>query len=308
MQRVRQFISRVAPIDATVLIEGESGTGKELVARAIHEASPRRNGRFVAIACGAIPRDLVESELFGHEKGAFSSAAFRRVGKFELASGGTLFLDDLPTLPLETQAKLLRALAEREICRVGSNQLIPVDVRLVASTNQDLEAQVKAGAFREDLYHRVQGVPLLMPPLRERDGDVDELLELFMARACQRHKLPRPRIHPQVQSALRSYPFPGNVRQLMNLAETLVVLAQGGEVQPADLPPAILRYAAPADSVSEAAPEVGQLKAAVHEFERRYLIKALEQAGNNQSKAARNLGIHRNTLLLKLQELGIKQG
>jgi DNA-binding NtrC family response regulator len=299
MKSLRERISRVAAHDSTVLITGESGTGKELVARAIHAQSSRRKERFVAIACGSIPSDLVESELFGHEKGAFSSAYATRIGKFEHASGGTLFLDDVSTLPLGIQAKLLRVLQEREFSRLGSNRVIAVDVRVLSSTNEDLSALVSKGLFREDLYWRLCGVPVQLPPLREREDDVWELFQHFVAEVCGNHRRPVLAINETVQKALRSHRFPGNVRELKHLAETVVVLSDEEEIGVAALPMQLILQAKgrPLEQVP--------LKMAVHEFERQVILRTLKAADGNQSRAAGLLGIHRNTLLLKMAELNI---
>jgi DNA-binding NtrC family response regulator len=314
MRRVRERLVRIGSIDATVLITGESGTGKELAARAIHEHSGRREGRFVAINCAAIPRDMVESELFGHEKGAFTSAVAIRIGKFEYASGGTLLLDDVPNLPLETQAKLLRVLEDKAITRLGSNRSIPVDVRVIASSNQDLKALVDSGGFRADLYYRLNGVPVDLPSLRDRGGDLEELLSLFVERACQRHRLSVPQVHPRVIEALKLHAFPGNVRELQNLAETLVVLCEDGMILPEALPASILAAVEKKEEPFKPSPGMDILGSAsnaglrdtVRTFERQVLVQALKQAGANQSQAARDLGVHRNTLVLKIQEYSIE--
>jgi DNA-binding NtrC family response regulator len=299
MKAVRERIARVAAHDSTVLITGESGTGKELVARAIHAQSNRRKGRFVAIACGSIPADLMESELFGHEKGAFSSAYATRIGKFEHADGGTLFLDDVSTLPIGSQVKLLRVLQEREFNRLGSNRVIAVDVRVISSTNEDLLALVQKGFFREDLYWRLCGVPLVLPPLRERGDDMWELFQHFVGEICANYKRPPLRVAEGVQKALRAHLFPGNVRELKHLAETVVVLSDGQEIGMASLPMQLMLQ-------DKSRPlEQLPLKMAVHEFEKQIILRTLKTANGNQSRAADILGIHRNTLLLKMAELDI---
>ncbi len=299
IRQLRERITKVAAHESTVLIIGESGTGKELVARSIHAQSARRKGRFVAISCGAIPENLVESELFGHEKGAFSSAYTTRVGKFEYASGGTVFLDDVATLPMESQSKLLRVLQEREITRLGSNRIIPVDLRVISSTNQDLRELVQRGLFREDLYWRLSGVPITVPPLRERGDDVKELFVHFVKKICNAYRRPMPRISDAVLKALHSHSFPGNVRELMHLAETVVVLCEEDEIGVSTLPIQLIMEGAgqPMDQIP--------LKKAVHEFERQVIIRTLKAVRNNQSRAAELLGIHRNTLILKMLELNI---
>jgi two-component system response regulator AtoC len=299
MQQLRELITRVAAHDAVALIHGESGTGKELVAQSIHAQSARRRERFVAIGCGSMPADLVESELFGHEKGAFSSAYATRIGKFEYASGGTLFLDDVAVLPMSAQTKLLRVLQEREVSRLGSNRVIPVDVRVLSSTNVDLLEQVRKGLFREDLYWRLSGVPLRVPPLREREGDVEELLAHFLAEAAALHQRKVPAVSESVLKALRSHPFPGNVRELKHLAETLLVLCDNDTIGVSALP------------IQMILPSLGKpltnvpLKDAVREFERQVIVRTLRTTRGNQSRAADLLGIHRNTLLIKMSEMGI---
>jgi two-component system C4-dicarboxylate transport response regulator DctD len=299
MLELRTRIQRLAGHDSDVLIQGESGTGKELVARALHDHSRRAQGRFVAIGCGSIPADLVESELFGHEKGAFSSAHQARIGKFEHASGGTLFLDDVAALPQAAQAKLLRVLQEREITRLGSNRVIPVDVRVLSSSNVDLAAMVKAGQFRDDLYWRLNGVPLALPPLREREGDVELLFNAFLAERCAALQRPVPNVSRAVREAVAGHAFPGNVRELKHLVETLLVLSDGEELRPEALPMQMLLRA-----------EEGQLgpkplREALRDFERQVITRALQGAQGNQSRAAESLGIHRNTLMVKMGELGI---
>ena len=300
MQELRELVARVAAHDSVVLIQGESGTGKELVARSIHAQSARRRERFVAISCGSIPGDLVESELFGHEKGAFSSAYNTRIGKFEYASGGTLLLDDVAVLPLALQAKLLRVLQEREICRLGSNRQISVDVRLISSTNVDLMDLVKRGQFREDLYWRLRGVPVRVPALRERPGDAEELFTTFLAEVAGRYLRPVPRVAEAVWRSLRTHPFPGNVRELEHLVETLFVLCEEGEIGVSSLP--VQMFMRTDGRPLEQLP----LKQAVHEFERQVIHRTLRGTHGNQSRAADILGIHRNTLLLKMSELGIQ--
>jgi len=300
MQQLRSMITRVAAHDAVVLIQGESGTGKEMVARAIHAQSLRRRERFVAIGCGSVPGELVESELFGHERGAFSSAYATRVGKFEYASGGTLLLDDVAALPMAVQVKLLRVLQEREICRLGSNRVIPVDVRVISSTNVDLHELIRQGQFREDLYWRLSGVPVQVPPLRERGEDAVELFVAFLQEVARRYQKPVPNLTEGVLKAIRTHPFPGNVRELKHLVETLFILSDGENIDVSALPvQMILR--------SEGRPlERLPLKLAVREFERQVIRRTLRTTQGNQSRAADLLGIHRNTLLVKMVELGLQ--
>jgi len=227
---VRQMIARVAPSDARVLITGESGTGKELVASAIHDASPRRDKPFVRVNCAAIPRDLVESEMFGHERGAFTGATQTRIGRFELANHGTLFLDEVGDLGPDAQAKLLRAIEAKEIQRVGGNRVIRTDVRIISATNHDLQRAVKGGTFREDLFFRLQVIPLAIPPLRDRGDDILELVEHFSEQFLQRTGQAKPRWRSDALQLLRDYPWPGNVRELANIVERLAILHPGAEI------------------------------------------------------------------------------
>jgi len=229
-------VEQIAPVSSTVLIEGESGTGKELVARAIHRLSPRRNKPFIAVNVGALPETLLESELFGHEKGSFTGAAERRIGRFELADTGTLFLDEIGDVPLATQVKLLRVLEEREITRVGGTQSIPVDVRVVAATNNPLRDGVEDGRFRSDLYYRLNVLSIYLPPLRERREDIPILVRQFIAELSRQHDRPFNGISPEALEMLADYSWPGNVRELRNLVESMVVLAPGREIGPADIP------------------------------------------------------------------------
>jgi DNA-binding NtrC family response regulator len=229
-------VEQIAPVSSTVLIEGESGTGKELVARAIHRLSPRRNKPFIAVNVGALPETLLESELFGHEKGAFTGAAERRIGRFELADTGTLFLDEIGDVPLATQVKLLRVLEEREITRVGGTQTIPVDVRVVAATNNPLRDGVEEGRFRSDLYYRLNVLSIYLPPLRERREDIPILVRQFITELSRQHDRPFKGISAEALEMLAEYPWPGNVRELRNLVESMVVLAPGREIGPADIP------------------------------------------------------------------------
>ena len=229
-------VEQIAPVSSTVLIEGESGTGKELVARAIHRLGPRRNRPFIAVNVGALPETLLESELFGHEKGAFTGAAERRIGRFELANTGTLFLDEIGDVPLATQVKLLRVLEEREVTRVGGTQNIPVDVRVVAATNNPLREGVEAGRFRSDLYYRLNVLSIYLPPLRERREDIPVLVRQFIAELSRQHDRPFKGISPEALEILVEYEWPGNVRELRNLVESMVVLAPGREIGPSDIP------------------------------------------------------------------------
>ncbi len=307
MLEIFELIKKVAGTTSSVLITGESGTGKELIARSIHRESPRRNAPFVAVNCAAIPRELMESEFFGHEKGAFTGAYERNIGKFEFAHGGTLFLDEIGALPLNLQAKLLRVLQEREIVRVGSSRPIRVDVRIVAAANTDLAEAVRRGTFRSDLFFRLNVVPISLPPLRERRGDIPLLAEHFLKRFNRLFKKRVKGFSPKALEVLRRYAWPGNIRELENLIERLVVLASGDElITVKELPAELLDRQAPG-SLGLETMHGWTLKEARAAFERRYILQVLEQTEGNQSRAAQILGIHRNSLMAKLEELGIRE-
>jgi two-component system, NtrC family, response regulator AtoC len=310
-------LDRVADTPTTVLITGESGTGKELVARALHENSSRRDKPFIKVNCAAIPKDLMESELFGYERGAFTGAVTSKPGRFELASGGTLFLDEIGSIPVEMQVKLLRALQESEFERVGGVKTISVDVRLVAATNSDLKKEIAAGSFREDLDYRLNVVPIRLPSLRERAADIPLLLEHFVHKFNARLKKNVAGIEPLAKSLLTSYPWPGNIRELENVVERAVLFCDGPELRVADLP-ADVRDAnsgaqAPASTQPAAAGGPGQdglkeqVKAAMSRLERELIVKALEQTSGNVTHAARLLKISRKGLQLKMKELGLRE-
>ena len=312
MQLVRSMIEKVAETDATVLVRGESGTGKELVAREIHERnSARSSGAFVAVNCAALPSELIESELFGHEKGAFTGAAARRQGKFEQADGGTLFLDEIGDMSANVQAKLLRALEERRIERLGGNESIPVDVRIVSATHRPLEQEIAAGNFRADLFYRLQVVTIEIPPLRDRREDIPLLAGTFARAAAERYELP---VRPIAQSALRrlvDYKWPGNVRELKNTMDRAVIMAEGDELEGHDLP-AEITAGLPQGS-GEPSSEDNGLKVPFtadfredrREFERRYISRCLEHTQGNVTRAAEILGMHRQSLQHKLRQLGL---
>src|SRR5579875_570220 len=320
MQEIYKVIGRVAPTDATVLIQGETGTGKELVARTIHHHSDRR-GPFVALNCSAIPNELLESELFGYERGAFTGAVERRIGKFEAAAGGTLFLDEIADMPLALQAKVLRVLQEREFTRVGGREAIRADVRIVAATNQDLEAAVRAGRFREDLFFRLHVVRIHVPPLRERRADIPELIDFFIDKINRELGTSIVGVTDDVRERLIQHPWPGNVRELENTLRRAAVLARGRTLVAEDF--ALIGHGRPAGADAqplEAAvrERLAQLLADDHErpagdlyarlisaVERPLLELVLERAGGNQVKAAQMLGINRNTLRKKITDLGI---
>jgi len=304
MRRVFETIDRIADTDVTVLIRGESGTGKELVANALHFRSPRRARPFVKMNCAALSRELVESELFGHERGAFTGAIARREGKFEAADGGTLLLDECGDMPLETQAKLLRALQEKEFERVGGNQAIRVDVRVLAATNQDLEAAVRAGRFREDLYYRLKVVDLVIPPLSERREDIPLLVDHVLKDAAVRF---RRDLKPLTADALRAcvaHDWPGNVRELRSAVEQALLLAPGPEITPADL---FGNGSAPGDMpIAPAGLPFREAKERVVEaFERDFLLQALRRHSGNITKAAEEVGMYRQNFQQKMRELGL---
>ncbi|MEW5928070.1 MAG: sigma-54 dependent transcriptional regulator [Gemmatimonadota bacterium] len=309
VEAVRALIERVAATPARVLITGESGTGKELAAAAIHRLSPRAGGPFVRINCAAIPRDLVESEMFGHEKGSFTGATERRRGRFELASGGTLFLDEIGDLSLEAQAKLLRALEAGEIERVGGAEPIPVDVRVLSATNKDLRAEAAAGRFREDLFFRLHVIPLHLPPLRERREDVPLLVEHFLERNRVRFGLKAPRMAPSALEALARHPWPGNVRELGNIVERLTILHAGSEVGVAEIR-ALLAGAAVGsgpDTPGFRDGEDGSLSDRLDEYEKFLLLQALEAADGSMAEAARRLQTDRANLYRRMRRLGIER-
>ena len=298
LEEALNVVARAAPSRATVLLRGESGTGKELMARAVHEASPRAAHPFVAVNCAALNKGLIESELFGHEKGAFTGADARRVGRFEQADGGTLFLDELAEIPLDVQVKLLRVLQERKIERVGSGVEIEVDVRLIGATNRDLEALVAQGAFREDLFYRLNVVAVDLPPLRNRKGDIPLLADHFLARYAEENAKAVGAISKEALELLTRYAYPGNVRELQNIVERAVVMVRGAVVTRADLP-AEVQKAAPA-------PAADTLPAQVEELEKTAIAQALERAGGVQSRAAEMLGLTERNLRYKLKKYGLK--
>lgn len=300
--RVLDQAARVAQHDATVLIHGETGTGKELVARAIHHNSRRSNRPFVPINCGAIPADLVESELFGYARGAFTGALTNKTGRIESADGGTLFLDEIGELPLGAQVKLLRVLQEGEIPKLGQSAPVKVDVRIIAATHRDLSAMVEDGTFREDLYYRLAVVPLKIPPLRERREDIPGLIEALLQRIRERHNLPEIRLSPTVQQRLISYSWPGNVRQLENILERLLVLSSGDLITIEDLPEELISPSAPSAVLWPTLPEEGL---SLDEIERELISRALDKFKGNQSQAAKYLDISRRTLIYRMEKHGL---
>jgi transcriptional regulator with GAF, ATPase, and Fis domain len=300
MRAVYRFVSRVAPTDSTVLITGESGTGKELVARAIHRNSSRTAKPFVAINCAALTETLLESELFGHERGAFTGAVAQKRGKLEVADGGTVFLDEMGELAPALQAKLLRVLQEREFERVGGTRPIRIDIRVIAATNRNLGESVKAGAFRQDLYYRLNVVSIEMPPLRQRREDIPLLAAYFAARSGERSKRHVRGVSPEARACLMNYDWPGNVRELENSLERAVVLGSSEFILPEDLPEAVLETATPAGV------NMAQYHEAIAEAKKQVIMRAVEQAGGNYTEAAKLLGVHPNYLHRLIRNMNLK--
>jgi transcriptional regulator with GAF, ATPase, and Fis domain len=300
MRAVYRFVSRVAPTESTVLITGESGTGKELVARAIHRNSPRTAKPFVAINCAALTETLLESELFGHEKGAFTGAVAQKRGKLEVADGGTVFLDEMGELAPALQAKLLRVLQEREFERVGGTRPIRIDIRIIAATNRNLTESVKEGAFRQDLYYRLNVVSIEMPPLRQRREDIPLLAAYFAARSGERSKRHVRGVSPEARACLINYDWPGNVRELENSLERAVVLGSSEFILPEDLPEAVLETATPAGV------NMAQYHEAIAEAKKQVIMRAVEQAGGNYTEAAKLLGVHPNYLHRLIRNMNLK--
>ena len=296
---------RVARTDYPILIQGQSGTGKERLARAIHQLSERADRPFIIVDCGAIPENLLESELFGHEKGSFTGAHARQIGKLERAQGGTLVLDEIGELPLQLQVKLLRFLQEKKFERIGGTRTIQVDVGIIAATNKDLEKAVACGEFREDLYYRLNVIPIRVPPLRERDGDVPLLVHHFLRRHCREKEIPLKKLSKTAAAALDQYAWPGNVRELENLIERLVILTDSDEIGIEDLPPRI-RQQQFQKPVSRPFPELTEegmdLKKTLDELEDRLILDALKMAGGVKNKAAQLLGLNRTTLIEKMKK------
>ena len=294
-----RIMRQVAPTDVTVLITGESGTGKELVTRALHQNSRRSAKPLVTLNCAALPESLLESELFGHEKGAFTGAQAKKVGYIEYAEGGTLFLDEVGDMPLTTQVKLLRVLEQREIVRLGSNQAIPVDIRVVTATNKNLLEEVGAGRFREDLYFRLKVVQLEIAPLRERVVDIPPLVESFLAEFNERHGTAVEGVSPEAMRILQAQPWPGNVRELRNVVENMVVTGSHAVLQPSDLPPGL---AAPAQASPPASLGASLAGLTAKEVEREHIRATLEMVGGHRRKAAELMGIGERTLFRKIKE------
>jgi DNA-binding NtrC family response regulator len=327
LEQVFGVIEKVADTPSTVLITGESGTGKELIARALHNNSSRKGGAFIKINCAAIPKTLMESELFGYDKGAFTGAVASKPGRFELADQGTLFLDEIGDIPVEMQLKLLRVLQESEFERVGGIKTIKVDVRLVAATNRDLAREVQAASFREDLFYRLNVVPIHLPPLRERTGDIPLLAEHFIARFNERLKKQVTGIEPEALERLVAHPWPGNIRELENVLERTILFSEGSTIRASDLPPELSgSSAAPTAAAPAAAPaplpapppvasaptdgRASSLKEIVRQeterVERELIVRALEETGGNVTQAARTLKISRKSLQNKMKDFGLR--
>lgn len=321
MQALYKVLGKVAPSDVTVLITGESGTGKELVARAIHFNSPRLGKPFLALNCAAIPRELLESELFGHEKGSFTGATERKAGKFEQANGGTLFLDEIGDMPLELQAKLLRVLQEREITRTGGTNPIRVDVRIIAASNQNLKKMAQERTFREDLYYRLNVVPIELPPLRQRREDIPALLDYFLNRTREEYQTHARGVTPEALALLQAHPWPGNVRELEHALQRAALLSPDALLGPADFPDLLTEQVGEGNDVSLEGVIAAKLQGALmqmnlqemnnlydmvlHQMERPLINIVLDKTRGNQVRAAEVLGINRNTLRKKIQLLGI---
>jgi len=304
MHDVLQKLKRIAPTNAGVLIQGETGTGKELVAQAIHQNSPRKNKPFVALNCAALSENILESELFGHVKGAFTDASTDRVGKFEYAHGGTMFLDEVGDMPMATQIKLLRVLENGEITRVGSNDPVKVNVRIISATNRNLEDAIEAGAFRSDLYHRLKVVTIRLPTLRERSQDIPMLIDYFLRQFARQHGKQIKGVAPAARRRLLGYEWPGNVRQLRNVVESMVVVDYDGLLDVDDLPEELAERSEPAGppSANSLASLVGK---PLEEIERLFITETLRTTGGNREDAAQMLGIGERTLYRKIKEYGL---
>jgi two-component system, NtrC family, response regulator HydG len=299
IREIFDLLARVAPTEATVLLLGETGTGKELVAQAIHRNSARANGPFVVVNCAALPETLLESELFGHERGAFTGATHRKDGRFVLAHQGTLFLDEVGELTLPLQAKLLRVLQDREVEPLGSTRSVKVDVRIITATNRDLETMVREGQFREDLFYRLNVFPVVLPPLRERQEDLPALAEFFLKKFSQKNRREGITLAPEVLEAFRHYPWPGNIREMENVMERAVILCQGTVVTPENLPPAVQARGAWPDGGEEKEMEL-------QELERQLISRTLKGVAGQRRQAAEILGISLDELNLKIRSYGLE--
>jgi two-component system, NtrC family, nitrogen regulation response regulator NtrX len=304
MRRVMAQLERVAASETRVCILGETGTGKELIARTIHERSARSAGPFVTLNCAAVPAELIESELFGHEKGSFTGASGRHIGKFEQADRGTIFLDEIGDMPLNMQAKLLRVLEEGEVERIGGDKPIPVNVRVVVATHRNLEARVREERFRQDLFHRIYVFPLTLPPLRDRPEDIPALVQHFAAQVCEHNSWKPMSFSSGAMETLQSYAWPGNVRELGNMVERLMLLASEGEVELSTVLMALPRNSASGPATSTTA-GAGPLSDRVQRFEREVILDELKRSRHNMSLTAKNLGLERSHLYKKAEQLGI---
>ena len=304
IQQLKEQIKIVAPTNGWVLINGENGTGKELVARGIHALSLRADRPFVEVNCAAIPEELIESELFGHEKGSFTGALTKKRGKFDLSNGGTIFLDEIADMSLKTQAKILRILQEQKFERVGGTEMIYVDVRVIAATNRDLKEEIQKTKFREDLYYRLNAIPIVVPPLRDRKTDIPLLVEHFIAEFCLDNNKELKKISPEAMSLLVAYSWPGNVRELKNIVERMVIMTRGAVIEAKDVPDPIQeQHKAPMEFSFF---EFGLLKDARREFEKRFIMKKLMENDENISKTAEVIGIERSNLHRKIKSYGIE--
>jgi transcriptional regulator with PAS, ATPase and Fis domain len=302
IQKITLLVRKVAATEATILIMGESGTGKELVARAVHGQSPRADRPFIPVNCGAIPAELLESEMFGHERGAFTGAIGQRAGMFQLANGGTIFLDEVGEMSPTLQVKLLRVLQDREVRPVGADRVMRVDVRVIAASNKDLASEVEAGNFREDLFYRLQVIPIVMPPLRERRSDIPLLIRHFLDKHNRKRSGRPAHISEEAMVHLWEYDWPGNVRELENLLERLVILSEDGQITVEHLPPALRSFISEKKIPRPALGDEGlDLNTAVEEFENRLIEEALRRTKGNKQAAARLLGLKRTTLVAKLR-------
>jgi len=303
IRKLEDEIERAAPTNASILITGENGSGKEVVAQLIHQKSRRFTKPFVEVNCAAIPEELIESELFGHERGAFTGATSRKQGKFDLAHEGTLFLDEIGDMSLKTQAKILRIMEEQKFERVGGSKTIEVDVRIIAATNKDLKEEINKGTFREDLYFRINVIPLTVPPLRERKEDIPILTTAFLKRFSKELNIEEKKIAPETMEMLLEYKWPGNVREIKNIIERLVIMTKGRVISPEDVPPAIRNQTTHPDSQNPFA--INSLKDAKNEFERQYIAHKVSEFGHNISKTAEAIGVERSHLHRKIKNLNI---
>ncbi len=331
IREVFELIEKAAPTDSTVMVFGESGTGKEIIARALHANSLRADKPFVAVNCAAIPSELLESELFGYEKGAFTGAGVTRIGRMEMAHQGTVFLDEIGDMPLTLQVKLLRVLAEREIDRIGGSKSIPIDIRVIAATHRNLEQSMQNGSFREDLYYRLNIIPVVMPPLRERKSDIPLLVRFFLAKHNPTNNGSQKTVSNEAMAILIAYEWPGNIRELANFIERMVVLSPGPVITPRDLPdkvlgdhprgnwntleneeieesPAQVLQVSLRKTYAMSLPDEGMnLKKAVEDFERGLILEALEKTNWVKNKAANLLGLNRTTLVEKLKKMNLSR-